>query len=254
MRGGQRRRPQAQGERGLAFREPRAQALRRGGRDGGPCRGRGRVPRCGGRHQRVRDPHRRQRGDHLAVRPRRRISYDGNRLKTAIRHANRRVLETTRESAEYDGMATTVAAVLVDGDIAHLAHVGDSRIYLWSGGAISQVTSDHSWVNEQIRERRHLPRAGAHPPPAQRRDPGPRRPRRASSSTCSPSGSRTRRCPPPLLGRAHHHGPDDDIARILLGSAGRPRRGRAGTRGRGQCARRRGQHHRGPAVRASAGP
>ena len=78
------------------------------------------------------------------------ISYEGNRLKTAIRHANRRVLEATRESAEYEGMATTVAAVLVDGDTAHLAHVGDSRIYLWSGGAFSQLTSDHSWVNEQI--------------------------------------------------------------------------------------------------------
>jgi protein phosphatase len=78
------------------------------------------------------------------------ISYEGNRLKTAIRHANRRVLEATRESAEYEGMATTVAAVLVDGDVAHLAHVGDSRIYLWSGGEIAQLTSDHSWVNEQI--------------------------------------------------------------------------------------------------------
>ncbi len=78
------------------------------------------------------------------------ISYEGNRLKTAVRHANRRVLEATRESAEYEGMATTVAAVLVDGDTANLAHVGDSRIYLWSGGLISQLTSDHSWVNEQI--------------------------------------------------------------------------------------------------------
>ena len=78
------------------------------------------------------------------------ISYEGNRLKTAIRHANRRVLEATRESAEYEGMATTVAAVLVDGVTANIAHVGDSRIYLWSGGLISQLTSDHSWVNEQI--------------------------------------------------------------------------------------------------------
>jgi protein phosphatase len=78
------------------------------------------------------------------------ISYDGNRLKTAIRHANRRVLEATREKTEYEGMATTVAAVLVDGDLANLGHVGDSRIYLWSDGEFSQLTSDHSWVNEQI--------------------------------------------------------------------------------------------------------
>ena len=78
------------------------------------------------------------------------ISYEGNRLKTAVRHANTRVIEATRESAEYEGMATTVAAVLVDGDIANLAHVGDSRIYLWNGESIQQLTRDHSWVNEQI--------------------------------------------------------------------------------------------------------
>jgi len=79
------------------------------------------------------------------------ISYDGNRLKTAVRSANRKVLEITREKTEYEGMATTVAAVLVDGARANLAHVGDSRIYLFHGGALSQLTSDHSWVNEQIR-------------------------------------------------------------------------------------------------------
>jgi PPM family protein phosphatase len=78
------------------------------------------------------------------------ISYDGNRLKTAIRHANRKVLEATKERTEYEGMATTVAAVLVDGDMANIGHVGDSRIYLFSGDALSLLTSDHSWVNEQI--------------------------------------------------------------------------------------------------------
>jgi len=78
------------------------------------------------------------------------ISYDGNRLKTAIRHANRRVLEATRERSELEGMATTVAAVLVDGDVANIAHVGDSRIYLWSGGELRLLTSDHSWINEQV--------------------------------------------------------------------------------------------------------
>ena len=78
------------------------------------------------------------------------ISYDGNRLKTAIRHANRKVLEATRENAELEGMATTVAAVLVDGDIVNIAHVGDSRVYKWSDGEMTLLTSDHSWVNEQI--------------------------------------------------------------------------------------------------------
>jgi PPM family protein phosphatase len=78
------------------------------------------------------------------------ISYDGNRLKTAVRFANRKVLEATKEKSEYEGMATTVAAVLVDGASANLGHVGDSRVYLFRSGELSQVTSDHSWVNEQL--------------------------------------------------------------------------------------------------------
>ena len=78
------------------------------------------------------------------------ISYDGNRLKTAIRYANRKVLDATREKAEYEGMATTVAAVLMDGPTANLAHVGDSRVYLVRGAGLTQLTHDHSWINEQI--------------------------------------------------------------------------------------------------------
>jgi PPM family protein phosphatase len=78
------------------------------------------------------------------------ISYDGNRLKTAVRFANRKVIEATRERAEYEGMATTVAAVLVDGDTANLAHVGDSRVYLFRDDQLKLLTNDHSWVNEQL--------------------------------------------------------------------------------------------------------
>jgi protein phosphatase len=78
------------------------------------------------------------------------ISYDGNRLKTAVRFANRKVIEATRERAEYEGMATTVAAVLVDGDTANVAHVGDSRVYLYREAALTLLTSDHSWVMEQL--------------------------------------------------------------------------------------------------------
>jgi protein phosphatase len=79
------------------------------------------------------------------------ISYDGNRLKTAIRYANRKVLEAMKQDAEYEGMATTVTAVLVEAEsTANLAHVGDSRIYLRRGGEFKQLTADHSWVNEQI--------------------------------------------------------------------------------------------------------
>jgi protein phosphatase len=60
------------------------------------------------------------------------------------------VLEAMKERSEYEGMATTVAAVLVDGEEANLAHVGDSRVYLFREAALEQLTSDHSWVNEQL--------------------------------------------------------------------------------------------------------
>ena len=78
------------------------------------------------------------------------LSLTGNRLKTAIRFANRKLLERVQESAEYEGMATTVAAVLLDKNQAQVAHVGDSRVYLVRDNAIRQLTSDHSWVNEQV--------------------------------------------------------------------------------------------------------
>jgi len=78
------------------------------------------------------------------------LTLSGNRLKTAIRFANRKLLERIKESAECEGMATTVAAVLVEEDKAHIAHVGDSRVYLVRDGNIRLLTSDHSWVNEQV--------------------------------------------------------------------------------------------------------
>ena len=79
------------------------------------------------------------------------LSHAGNRLKTAIHHANQRVIDATQERADYEGMATTVVAALMEGDSVNIAHVGDSRVYQFRSGELTQITSDHSWVNEQIR-------------------------------------------------------------------------------------------------------
>jgi serine/threonine protein phosphatase PrpC len=78
------------------------------------------------------------------------LSHAGNRIKTAIQHANRRVVEGTQERADYEGMATTVVAVLVAEGAVNIAHVGDSRAYQLRSAELAQLTSDHSWVNEQI--------------------------------------------------------------------------------------------------------
>ncbi|MGH9786299.1 MAG: protein phosphatase 2C domain-containing protein, partial [Terriglobia bacterium] len=49
------------------------------------------------------------------------------------------------------GMGSTVVAALLNGNVLSIAHVGDSRIYLYHEGALRQLTQDHSLVMEQVR-------------------------------------------------------------------------------------------------------
>jgi len=79
------------------------------------------------------------------------LSLDGNRLKAAFRLANRKLGSAVDANDALRGMATTAAAVLFGKTVPVVAHVGDSRIYLWRDGALRQVTQDHSWVSEQVR-------------------------------------------------------------------------------------------------------
>jgi protein phosphatase len=79
------------------------------------------------------------------------VSVNANRLKAAFRLANRRIATASADTPDLRGMATTACSVIVQGDTAAMAHVGDSRIYLMRGGALQQVTNDHSWVEEQVR-------------------------------------------------------------------------------------------------------
>jgi len=78
----------------------------------------------------------------------RQTSLDGNRLRTAIKLANRAVFRKSASSDDYAGMGTTVAAVLISRSrwMAY-AGVGDSRVYLIRGGAIVQLTRDDTWLN-----------------------------------------------------------------------------------------------------------
>ncbi len=76
---------------------------------------------------------------------------EGNRLKTAIRLANQRILDTINHKKDLEGMGTTLVSVIVSDSKAWVGHVGDSRAYLIRDGVLSQITSDHSWVNEQVK-------------------------------------------------------------------------------------------------------
>ena len=76
---------------------------------------------------------------------------EGNRLKTAIRLANQRILDTINHKKDLEGMGTTLVSAIVSDSRAWVGHVGDSRAYLIRDGVLSQITSDHSWVNEQVK-------------------------------------------------------------------------------------------------------
>jgi protein phosphatase len=72
------------------------------------------------------------------------------RLSSALRRANTAIYQRTVREAEKQGMGTT-ASVLVLADAGYLiGQVGDSRIYLLRGGALRQLTKDHSYVQEQV--------------------------------------------------------------------------------------------------------
>lgn len=76
----------------------------------------------------------------------RRLSFEANRLSTAVKMANSRVRRAADERADYAGMGTTLVAAVVAGSRATYTGVGDSRIYAWRGDELQQLTADDSWI------------------------------------------------------------------------------------------------------------
>jgi serine/threonine protein phosphatase PrpC len=72
-------------------------------------------------------------------------------LVRALEGVNARIHQAARDDASLAGMGTTLTAAVVHGDEVAIAHVGDSRAYLWRDGRLRQVTDDHSLVAELIR-------------------------------------------------------------------------------------------------------
>lgn len=78
------------------------------------------------------------------------MSAAANRLASAIRAANEVILRTSWSRPDYEGMGTTVVAARLSDESLAIAHVGDSRLYLIRNTAIHALTTDHSWVAEQM--------------------------------------------------------------------------------------------------------
>lgn len=79
------------------------------------------------------------------------ISAASHFMKKIILQANQKILSCISEKDELRGMGTTIVAVKLLGQSTVIGYVGDSRAYLIRGQKIQQLTTDHSWVNEQIK-------------------------------------------------------------------------------------------------------
>lgn len=71
-------------------------------------------------------------------------------LVSALECANKTVYELSLEDEKYEGMGTTVVAAILTGDFVYVAHAGDSRAYKINGGVLSQLTRDHSVVQNMV--------------------------------------------------------------------------------------------------------
>jgi len=75
-------------------------------------------------------------------------------LAGAIHLAHSRIADLVAEDHELDGTSTTTTALLFDGSMIHIGHVGDSRAYLLRDGELRPLTKDHTFVQSLVDEGR----------------------------------------------------------------------------------------------------
>jgi protein phosphatase len=76
------------------------------------------------------------------------LSYIENRLVCGIKLANYRIFESASRDIRYKGMGTTIVSCLICGDKVYVAHVGDSRCYRVRASGLTQLTRDHSLLED----------------------------------------------------------------------------------------------------------
>jgi serine/threonine protein phosphatase PrpC len=74
------------------------------------------------------------------------------RLAKVVRDANHRIYDRSQTEQSRAGMGTTLTAAYLDDAALAIAHVGDSRAYLFRDGELRRLTQDHSLVDELVRQ------------------------------------------------------------------------------------------------------
>src|SRR5207247_10538446 len=90
------------------------------------------------------------------------VYHDGLRL--AVDQANQAILAEAQRHPECEGMGTTLSLAISDGRGLHVAHAGNSRVYVINGREIFQVTRDHSLVQELVDRWELMPEEASHHP------------------------------------------------------------------------------------------
>ncbi|MBO1751207.1 Stp1/IreP family PP2C-type Ser/Thr phosphatase [Actinotalea sp. BY-33] len=85
-------------------------------------------------------------------------------LGKAISTAHDELLQRAEENPELAGLGTTVTALLRTGNKLAMAHIGDSRAYLLREGELTQVTTDHSFVQHLVNTGKITPEEAEHHP------------------------------------------------------------------------------------------
>ncbi|GAB5052346.1 Stp1/IreP family PP2C-type Ser/Thr phosphatase [Pediococcus ethanolidurans] len=73
-------------------------------------------------------------------------------LQTEVTQENDEILETSQKYSDLNGMGTTIVVTIILKNQFIVAHLGDSRCYLFKRNELKQLTSDHSLVNELIKK------------------------------------------------------------------------------------------------------
>jgi len=79
------------------------------------------------------------------------LSLEENRLTASVKLSNRNIFETAKSDPLYDKMGTTFVGMHFANEKVVIAHVGDSRCYRISKGKMTQVTEDHTLLNDYIK-------------------------------------------------------------------------------------------------------
>lgn len=86
------------------------------------------------------------------------------RLEQALRRANAKLTKAMRENSELAGMGSTTIVMLRTGNKIAMAHIGDSRAFMLRGDSFTQITKDHSFVQQLVDEGRISRHEASHHP------------------------------------------------------------------------------------------